>query len=67
MASVPGGGTPDPNWSNDRARLILHDAPDPRTHPSVSKRTWIILGVVLTAVIALMIYLLCTETFYPVN
>lgn len=50
-----------PGFAEERARLIVHDGPDPGRHPSVSRRTWIILGVALVVMAALIILLLCTE------
>ncbi len=55
--------TVDPNWLNDRANVIIHDAPDPGRHPTVSKRTWIILAVVLVLMIIGYFVLRTTEAF----
>ena len=50
-----------PGFAEERARLIQHDAPDPGRHPSVNRKTWIILGAALAVMVALIILLVCTE------
>ena len=55
--------TVDPNWLNDRAKVIMHDAPEPAKHPAVSKRTWIILAVVLAVMVVGYFVLRTTEAF----
>ena len=56
-------GTVDPNWLREREKFILQNGPDPQKHPVVQKRTWIILGVILVAVVVLYFVLRTTEAF----
>ena len=56
-------GNVDLNWLKEREKFILQNGPDPARHTTVSKRTWIILGVVLAVVVALYFILRATEAF----